>query len=220
MWWTPERIRWYERASERCTFHRNLVSIIEKHLIAGESILELGCGLGRASAILSLTHPIHAVDIDRAAIECAEKREKSDIYSVSDWIDLKETADCVLCIFFGHLEKLDMLSLQMNLARRHAVFIYSEHRGQKEDLVLKETTPREEMERKLTSLGYRVESESFTLPFPQPLISIEEARDFIALSYPKKSVEEYLPFITESGDREYPYVLKNEKRMVLFDIRA
>ena len=218
MWWTPDRIRWYERASERCTFHRDLVSVIEKHLIPGESILELGCGLGHASAILSLTHPIHAVDIDKAAIECARKREKSDIYSVTDWKDLRERADCVLCIFFGHLDRLDLLPMQLDLAQRHAVFIYSEHRGQKEDLVLKETTPRKEMEEKLNALGYRVGSESFTLPFPQPLLSLDEARDFIALSYPKKNIGDYLPFVTESGDSEYPYTLKNEKRMLLFDI--
>ena len=218
MWWTPDRIKWYERAAERCTFHRDLVKVIERHLNEGESILELGCGLGRASALLSRSHPIHAVDIDKAAIDTAMKREKADIYSVMDWKDLKETADCVLCIFFGHLDRLELLPLQMNMAKRHAVFIYSEHRGQKDDLVLKETTPKEEMERKLNALGYGVESESFTLSFPQPLLSLEEAEEFIALSYPKKSICDYLPFVTKSGDRDYPYVLKNEKKMLLFDI--
>ncbi len=76
------------------------------------------------------------------------------------------------------------------------------------------------MEKRLSSLGYAVESESFTLSFPQPLLSLEEAEAFISLSYPKKNVSSYLPFVTESGDEEYPYTLKNEKRMVLFDIKA
>lgn len=93
---------------------------------------------------------------------------------------MKEKADCVLCIFFGHLERLDELSSQMALAEKHALYIFSEHRGQKDDLVLKETTGREDMEKKLRSLGYTVESESFTLPFPQPLLSLEEAEEFIS----------------------------------------
>ncbi len=220
MWWTPDRIKWYERASERCDFHQRLSEKIEKHLTPGESILELGCGLGYVSAILSLLHPVRAVDIEEKAAECAGEREKRDIYIVSDWRDLKEKADCVLCIFFGHLERLDELSSQMALAEKHALYIFSEHRGQKDDLVLKETTGREDMEKKLRSLGYTVESESFTLPFPQPLLSLEEAEEFISLSYPKKNVSDYLPFVTESGDEEYPYTLKNEKRMLLFDIKA
>lgn len=220
MWWTPDRIKWYERASERCDFHERLVERIEKHLTPGESILELGCGLGHAGALLSLSHPVRAVDIEEKAIECAKMREKKDIYSVSDWRDLKEKADCVLCIFFGHLESLEELSSQMALAEKHAVYIYSEHRGQKEDLVFRKTTGREDLEKKLESLGYTVESGSFTLSFPQPLLSLEEAEAFISLSYPKKNVSDYLPFVTESGDEEYPCILKNEKRMLLFDIKA
>ncbi len=218
MWWTPQRIEWYERASARCDFHTRLAGIIERHLTPGESIFELGCGLGYVSAILSLSHPIRAVDIESAAVECAEKREKKNIYMLSDWKDVKEKADCVLAVFFGHLDKTDDLAAQMEKAEKHAVYIYSEHRGQKDDLILKETTRREDMERKLRSLGYSVESESFTLSFPQPLLSLEEAEAFIALSYPKKKVSDYLPFVTESGDEEYPYILKNEKKMLLFDI--
>ncbi len=211
---------WHERAAERCDFHLRLAERIESHLDDGESILELGCGLGRVSSILFLSHPVRAVDIEEKAIECAKMREKKDIYTVSDWRDLKERADCVLCVFFGHLESLEELSRQMALAEKHAVYIFSEHRGQKDDLVYKETTGREDMEKKLRSLGYTVESESFTLPFPQPLLSLEEAEAFIALSYPKKNVSDYLPFVTESVDEEYPYILKNEKRMLLFDIKA
>lgn len=211
---------WHERAAERCDFHLRLVERIEKHLTPGESILELGCGLGRVSSILALSHPIRAVDIEEDAIKCARKRDGKDIYTVSDWRDLREKADSVLCVFFGHLERMDELSSQMALAEKHAIYIFSEHRGQKDDLVYKETTGREDMERKLTSLGCTVESESFTLSFPQPLLSLEEAEAFIALSYPKKNVSDYLPFVTESGDGEYPYILKNEKRMLLFDIKA
>lgn len=218
MWWTPERIKWYERASARCDFHIRLAEKIESHLTPGESILELGCGLGYVSAILSLSHPVRAVDIESAAVECAEKREKKDIYMLSDWRDVKEKADCILAVFFGHLDKTDDLATQMEKAERHAVYIYSEHRGQKDDLVYKETTGRKDMERKLRSLGYSVESESFILSFPQPLLSLEEAEAFIALSYPKKQVSDYLPFVTESGDDKYPYILKNEKKMLLFDI--
>lgn len=218
MWWTPDRIKWYERASERCDFHERLVERIESYLTPGESILELGCGLGHAGALLSLSHPVRAVDIEEKAIEYAKMREKKDIYTVSDWRDLKEKADCVLCIFFGHLESLEELSHQMALAEKHAVYIYSEHRGQKEDLVFRKTTGREDLEKKLESLGYTVESGSFTLSFPQPLLSLEEAEAFISLSYPKKNVSAYLPFVTESGDEEYPYILRNEKRMLLFDI--
>ncbi len=220
MWWTPDRIMWHERAAERCDFHLRLAERIERHLSPAESILELGCGLGRVSALLSLTHPVRAVDIEENAIECARERGGKDIYTVSDWRDVKEKADCVLCIFFGHLERLEEFSSLMALSEKKVICIYSEHRGQRDDLIYKKTTAREDMEKRLSSLGYAVESESFTLSFPQPLLSLEEAEAFITLSYPKKNISSYLPFVTESGDEEYPYTLKNEKRMVLFDIKA
>ena len=218
MWWTDEKIMWYERASERCDYHRKLAGIIEKHLSGDRSVLELGCGLGRVAPILGEHHPVKAVDIDENAIECARRREKSNIYYVSDWKDWHEKADAVVCICFGHLDKRDNLPPLLELAEHHVVYTFSLHRGQREDLVLRETTPREETENDLRKSGYIVTSESFTLSFPQPLLSLEEAEEFIRVSYPGKNTEDYMPFVEKSGDKEYPYVLRNEKKMVLFDI--
>ena len=218
MWWTDEKIMWYERASDRCDYHSKLARIIEEHLRSDRNVLELGCGLGRVAPLLGKNRTVKAVDIDENAIECARKREKSDIYFVSDWKDWHEKADAVVRICFGHLDKGENLPPILELAKNHIIYTFSLHRGQREDLVLRKTTPREEIEDDLRKSGYLVTSESFTLSFPQPLLSLEEAEEFIRVSYPGKNTDDYMPFVEKSGDEEYPYILRNEKKMVLFDI--
>ncbi len=218
MWWTDEKIMWYERASARCDYHIKLARIIEKHLSHDRSVLELGCGLGHVAPLLGKNRTVKAVDIDERAIECARRREKTDIYSVSDWKDWSEKADAVVCICFGHLDRKENPVPLMNLSNRHVIYTFSLHRGQRNDLVLKETTPKEEIENDLRRSGYSVTSESFTLSFPQPLKTLGEAEEFIRVSYPGKKTEDYMPFVERSGDDEFPYILRNEKKMVLFDI--
>lgn len=218
MWWSDEKIEWYERASEYSSFHKELSLIIENHLEKDESVLELGCGLGHVASILSNTHPVHAIDIEEKPIERAIKREGKNIYYVSDWKDWTKKADAVLCIFFGRLNEEERLQKLFSLAGRHLIYVYSEHKGQRDDLVSHNTPSMAEMSELLKAEGYKAYGERFTLSFPQPLKSLSEAEAFISLSYPGKNVKDYLRYVIPSGNPDYPYILKNEKKLVFFDI--
>lgn len=218
MWWSERKIEWYERASSQCSFHRELSAVIERYLKKGESVLELGCGLGHTAAVLSSTHPVTAIDIEGAPIKAAVEREGKNIYHVSDWREWKEKSDAVLCIFFGRLYDTERLSSLFSLASRHLVYVYSEHRGQSGSLVSRPVPTLSQMKTFLSSEGYTAESESFTIPFPQPLKSMEEAVEFIRVSYPGKNMDDYLRFVTGTDNDSYPYILKNDKKLVLFDI--
>ena len=46
MWWSDERIRLYEKGASASTFHKDLTKLIMANLDEGDTIVELGCGLG------------------------------------------------------------------------------------------------------------------------------------------------------------------------------
>ena len=52
VWWTDEKIAFYERASMYSSFHRDLASLIEEHIGKDDTIMELGAGLGHVTSIL------------------------------------------------------------------------------------------------------------------------------------------------------------------------
>ncbi len=219
MWWTEEKIEWYERASSLSDYHMRLASAVERYLEKDEDILEAGCGLGHVAALLSLNHPVTAIDIDRNAVEHAAEREKRNIYRTRDWKECRERFSCVLSICFGHLERKENLETAFRNAERHVIYVFSLHSGQNSGLVSRRTMGRDDFTRFLLSSGYTCRSEELLLSFPQPLLSRDEARRFISLYYPEMKIEDYMAYVTESGNEKYPYILKNEKKMLLFDIR-
>lgn len=217
-WWTEDKISWYERSAIYSSFHTDLASIIEQHLIKNESVLEFGCGLGHIASLLASTHPILAIDIDEEVIKRAKEREKKDIYFNFDYKKFKEKKDALLCIFFGRIKEEDNLSFLMDRTKRHLIYIYSEHKGQRDDLISRKSPTKEEMEEYINEKGYPFSSSSYTLSFPQYLKSKEEAEIFIKATYPKNKTKEYMEYVKESGIEEYPFILENKKKIILFDI--
>ena len=47
---------------------------------------------------------------------------------------------------------------------------------------------------------------------------MEESELFIKETYPEKDVSLYLPYVKKTGDKTYPYMLSNKKRMVILSI--
>ena len=70
----------------------------------------------------------------------------------------------------------------------------------------------------LAGSGCRFSMTDISLDFDQPLLSMEEAAEFISWTYPDDDVQRFLGFVEPSGDSEYPFKLGNRKNMVLFDI--
>ena len=67
-WWSDERIAWYEKAAGCSSFHRSLVSALERHLLIGSPVLELGCGLGYCAQLFG--HIGSAAELDGYLSRC------------------------------------------------------------------------------------------------------------------------------------------------------
>lgn len=215
-WWNNARIEWYIRASENCSFHQNLATIIEEELDKEDSIIELGTGLGYVAEIIKRKgYNISAIDIDKRVIELASSRSTLPIFFVEDYRNITQEYDTVLCIFFGRAEEEENLSSLLKLAKKKLIYIISEHIGQNKALISR--SPNEaKLNEKIRELGLSYKSEKYTLSFPEPLKSIEEGKSFIAQYYPKDKWQEYESYITPSFEGEYPYVFKNDKKIIKY----
>lgn len=215
-WWTDESIMWFARASGASDYHRILVQALERHLNYGDSVIELGCGLGYEAQLLHHDgFDVTAYDSDTRVISEAERRSGLEIFRCADAADVREKADVLLCINYGHIESPDDLRKLGTLARKKILYVISRHSGHGQDtrpdrtgqigMILKES-------------GVPFETEELRLDFNQPLVSMEEARRFIRWTYLGRSEDEYMKFVKESDDVTYPFVFINRKDLVLFDI--
>lgn len=218
-WWNERKIEWYERASLFSDFHTLLSREIEPLINKDETILEFGSGLGYVSEILAKDgYNISSYDIDERVIERAKERSGLDIYHTADYRDLDIRGDVVLTIFFGRLWSDDNLSSLLSRAKKRLISIHSLHTGQNDTIKSRKTPGLEESLSFLKDKGLEAKGKEITIPFPQPLSSLEEAKLFIKESYPGKDVSLYLPYVKKTGDKTYPYILSNKKRMVILAI--
>lgn len=218
-WWNERKIEWYERASLFSDFHTLLSREIEPLINKDETILEFGSGLGYVSEILAKDgYNISSYDIDERVIERAKERSGLDIYHTADYKDLNIKGDVVLTIFFGRLWSDDNLATLLSPAKKRLISIHSLHTGQNDTIKSRKTPGLEESLSFLKDKGLEAKGKEITIPFPQPLSSLEEAKLFIKESYPGKDVSLYLPYVKKTNDKTYPYMLLNQKRMVILAI--
>ena len=215
-WWSDESIAWFERASAASDYHRNLVLALEKHLEKSDSIIELGCGLGHEAQLLHDDgFDVDAFDKDPRVIEQAVRRSGLDIFRCDDATDVCVKADVLLCINYGHMETEDDFRRLRSFARKKMIYVISRHSGHGQDTRPDRT---EQVRSILDRCGVTYSEEEIKLEFNQPLVSMEEAREFIAWTYLGKNTDAYLKYIVESDDGTYPFLFLNRKSLVLFSI--
>ena len=215
-WWTDESMAWFERASSASGYHRNLVSALERHLGHRDSIIELGCGLGYEAQVLHEDgYRITAYDKEIKVITAACRRTGLEIFRCADAQDVHEKADVLMCINYGHMETAEDYRRLSTFARRKIVYVISRHNGHGQDTRPDRTG---QVEKILNDAGVPFVSEELQLEFNQPLVSMEEARDFVSWTYLGRNVDEYMKFVKETDDGTYPYLFMNRKNLVLFDI--
>jgi 2-polyprenyl-3-methyl-5-hydroxy-6-metoxy-1,4-benzoquinol methylase len=88
-------------------------------------ILDAGCGTGSISIPLGLKHEVTGIDIDKASISIAEKRNKFENarFSAGEISGIKEQHDVVLCIqVLEHLEKPEeMMNAIFRTSKKFAI---------------------------------------------------------------------------------------------------
>ncbi len=216
MWWSEERIRWYERASNATGFHRALADVLEEHITKEESILELGCGLGYVSALLAMDgYAIKATDIDKRAIEEARRIHKLDIFSTLDAEKVEDEADVILLLYFGRISENDNLHHYLSHAHKRLIAVISEHRGQSKELRKNSEEPAKTENHLKRFDALRWERIAFNASFDQPLSSYDDAAAYIETMYGRERMAEYMRYVRNEDGRLY---LPNEKHSSIFII--
>ena len=189
-WWTEERIRYYIDASRNSTFHEELSMRIMRHLTQGERVLDAGCGIAFLDYELRKAGiSMVGIDIDEDAINASSKLFPNLDLEKCGYESRKDGKETLLSVFFLNDENV----WKMMGRRRKGIVIQKEGK-------------REIMERP----GFAVEKEYFELEFPQCARSYQEAIDFLDLTYKKREKR-----IEAQNDEEFPYLIRNRKKLVM-----
>lgn len=225
--WNEQTIGWFLDAGAYTGFHKKLAQMIIPHLEAGDTLCDLGCGIGRLDLELAPhVSRLTAVDINESVTELlrrdADNMGIRNLDSVcGDAGSFDGSFDVLLMSFFGLMNMADM----RKLCRRK--FIRVVHKKVKEQLhpgdarnARKETvqTVREELEK----IGADYTLETATIEFGQPLRSWLDAERFVRQNAPNSADGEIDGFLrenlTRTGRDDFPFYLPNPKGIGVFMI--
>lgn len=209
--WTGARIGYYDRAAKDTSFHRFLASEIAKCVAKDEKIIELGAGLGYVTEILWRDgYDIKGYDNCQAAVDSANRRSGTDLVGYADASDIKDGADVLLMLFFGAISCVDDLGRYMSIAKK-TIYVISAHSG----FPWSGRKDRSgEVGTVLDEAGASYVKKVLFHEFNQPLKSIGDAAEFFNISYGSTKI----PCLEHSGDKEYPLLFRNRKKMYMYVI--
>lgn len=211
VWWTDEKIDFYERASRYSSFHNELAAILGKQIDKNDSVMELGAGLGHVTESLNNSgYSIKAFDSCPAAVEHANKRAGINLITLSDAYSMKERADVLLMLFFGSIRDRESLDYFMSLAKKRVIYVISLHKG---NPYSERKDRRGEVVTLLNECKVRFSVIDTILNFDQPLREDEVAKYF-TISYGNDKI----PSLERTGDENYPLVFRNRKELSIFII--
>ena len=207
-WWTNQTISWYIRAARYTDFHEKLATRIAFNLKPGETILEVGCGLGYiAKKLTDKGYDIEGIDIDKNAIETGKKIHGPKCkLSVDNYKTTDKRADVVLAVFCGRVDEQGLEAFE-RLASDKIIYIISKHKNNS----LKEDKTQKIVDY-LEKSGYQYWLDEFSLRFDQPFTSREEAAQFLTAKYGNEGLE------LKSTSGVFPFVYENQKELSLFVI--
>ncbi len=209
MWWSDERIRLYEKAASASSFHKDLTDLIVNELTEGESVVELGCGLGYiTNELTDRGYDAIGIDTDEKAIAFAKGHFSSSAFILSDAYSAPVVRDVALAVFFGRIREEDNLETLLSSCTKKLIYIQNEHAGSGDTDYSKSLATEKYLKER--NISYRMALHR--LSFNQPLSSAEEAESFIKENYKNRknntSIEK-----TDDG-----YIAINRKAFGLFVI--
>lgn len=226
--WNTNTIKWYQEANEYTGFFKNVAKFIRPGLEGHATLCDVGCGLGLVDLELSQDlEKITCIDIDREAIMSLEKSiEKRKITNVETRImncdQIQESWDVIYISFFGshdlekflpHCKKLFAIVDKKNEKRPYLEKYRSFHRNTCDQVGLA-----------LNRNGVNYSLTDVTLEFGQPLVSVEDARNFIKTNYSKANDKDLNRFLDqqliETKEKEFPFYIQKKKAIGIFEVEG
>ncbi|MEA4902959.1 class I SAM-dependent methyltransferase [Desulfitobacterium sp.] len=226
--WNSNTIEWYQAANEYSGFFKNIANLIAPKLEGYSTFCDIGCGLGLIDLELSKSiNNITCIDINENAIEALKKsivdKNISNIKPcLMDCQDIKENWDVIYTSFFGGLELENFIphckKLISVVNKRNLAELYPD----KYRRFQKRTT--EEVAQELTQKGITYSFREASFEFGQPLLSRQDARDFVKTQAPGITTEDLEAFLSlhlrETGELKYPFLIPRTKSMGIFEIEG
>lgn len=224
--WNQKSIQWYLNASRYGDFHMRLAEKIAPYVQKEDRVCDLGCGLGRLDLQLAaaVSH-ITCVDVDQTVLDilAQDTKEKPNLsVRCCDVRDIQEKFDVVMMAFFGYPPQL-MLEC-MKLAKHRMIRVVHANsnvslqpgaHGRKRETIA-------DISAFLDKAGYKYEVIPGAFEFGQPLVSENDARDFIKGKHAALSGQEIerllMVHLMETGREDFPFYLPQKKDLGIFII--
>jgi cyclopropane fatty-acyl-phospholipid synthase-like methyltransferase len=226
--WNANTIKWYREANAYSGFFRNVAALIAPKLEGYATFCDIGCGLGLVDLELSKSiRQITCIDINTAAIVTLKKSiEEQKIQNIEtrlmDCSELNESWDIIYMSFFGshelekylpHCKKM-IAVVGKKIKENTAMDKYKSFQKNSYDKV------EEDLNRK----GIPYSLTEISLEFGQPLVSVEDAKNYIQSNYAGISDAEVNDFLfqklLETNEKDYPFYIPKTKSIGIFEIKG
>jgi len=226
--WNANTVKWYREANAYSGFFRNVAALIAPKLQGYSTFCDIGCGLGLVDLELSKSiSQITCIDINTEAIGTLKKSiEEQKIHNIEtrlmDCSELNENWDIIYMSFFGshelekylpHCQKM-IAVVGKKIKENTAMDQYKSFQKNSYDKV------EEDLNRK----GIPYSLTEVSLEFGQPLVSVEDAKNYIKSNYAGISDADVNDFLAqkliETNEKDYPFYLPKTKSIGIFEIKG
>ena len=226
--WNKKSIEWYLDASSYGDFQTRLAGKIAPYIQKEDTVCDLGCGLGRLDLLLApAASHITCVDVDKTVLDILENdatQQPNLSVRCCDVHDIRDKFDVVLMAFFGYPPQLMMECRKLAKKRMIRVVHTSSHVSLRPGAHSKKRETVQEISDFLDRAGCTYEVIQDAFEFGQPLVSKDDARDFVKGKYDTLSDHEIdrclKAHLMETGREDFPFYLPQKKDLGIFIIDA
>lgn len=226
--WNPEAIRFMEDALRRSSYFEKLSETIVPYLAGAREVCDAGCGLGQLSEALGRRgFRMTAADLSHNAIEYLKGKDYTNVFPLECnllTMDRQQAFDAMVFHYFGSME--DILRIGRNLSKGPLVVVkrnYNTHRFSIGENRIQSHTAMT-AEDYLQSQGISYEKMTLEEEMGQPFRTREDALRFFTLYSRDEdrsliTLENIVPRLEETGDKEFPFYLKKRKSSMILVLR-
>ena len=227
--WNEQSMRWFQDASEYTGYNKKLAGIILEHIPNRSTLCDMGCGAGLIDFELSREiGAITCIDISPGAIEqlkrgAMERGIKNITAICADAFEADGQWETVLALFHGGE---DSFSKYFRLASDQLILVtHGSLQGGfgPENRRVTKCFDSSAVCRYLDGLGVKYHYEPLELEYGQPLLDLDDAREFVKAYALPMSDEELDAYIDENlratGNDRFHYYLPKTRDMGFFVIR-